>query len=68
MRPIRRNSYRFAIDWIALNDNPVEDDRDQVMRSVTVDLIADMFKLSPATVAYDVCYIREAQHEGEATP
>ena len=51
---MKRASYRFAVQWIADEDEPLNLDVQDVSHSVTVGLIADLFEVTTARVARDV--------------
>lgn len=53
--PGKRHGYRFGVDWIALNDNPGEDDSEEdISIYVTTMLLADLFGKDPETVGRDI--------------
>jgi len=56
---MKRPSYRFAVQWIAGNDNSSTLDLQAIEQSVTVALAADMFGKSEEAVAIDVQRARE---------
>jgi hypothetical protein len=56
---MKRASYRFAVEWIALNDDAVEMDSEEVAASISVALVADLFGVDPEKVAADVIRFRE---------
>jgi hypothetical protein len=54
---VKREGYRFAVRWIAENDDagsPDARDEDTVAGYITTLLVADMFHKSPAEVAKDI--------------
>ena len=55
---MKRASYRFGVEWIALNDESRERDFETVTGLASVCLIADLFDVSPERVARDVLRIR----------
>lgn len=55
---MKRASYREAVEWIALNDDAVEHDVDNIRASISVLLIADLFRVESARVATDVLRFR----------
>lgn len=57
-----RASYREAIEWIALNDEPALDDVGEVAAMISVLLIADLWRKEPEAVARAV--IRRRKKEG----
>lgn len=53
--------YVEAIKWIALNDAPADkDEREELCRYLTVQLLAHMYNVESDTVAGDVIKAREA--------
>jgi hypothetical protein len=54
-----RASYRKAIEWIAMNDEPDSDDRDFVAGMISTMLVADLFGKTPETVAQAVIRYRK---------
>ncbi|WP_227271210.1 hypothetical protein [Roseobacter weihaiensis] len=57
----RRPSYRHAVEWIALEDNPGgEDPADWIAGYLTTHLVADLFGAEPRDVAEDVAKVRLA--------
>lgn len=56
---VKRASYREAVAWIAMNDEPTEDDLNEVAEAITVCLIADIFGVFPDRVAGDVLRYRK---------
>lgn len=59
---VKRASYRHAVAWIALNDEPTERDPGEVAEATTTSLIADIFWVTPARVAADIIRYRN-KHE-----
>lgn len=55
---MRRASYRFGVQWIALSDNPGSDEPEQMTGYITVALLADLFGVPPERVAKDVLKFR----------
>lgn len=52
---MKRQGYKFAVDWIANNDNPGDkDDAMELAGYATVALVADMFGKNALNVAQDV--------------
>jgi len=43
--------YRFGVEWIALNDDPIEADPEVISGTLTVALLADLFGKEPLAVA-----------------
>lgn len=60
---MKRASYRSAVAWIALNDEPGCRDTDTVSGFVSVVLTADLFAVEPQKVAADVVRYREREKE-----
>jgi hypothetical protein len=52
----RSKKYKFAIEWIAINDEPTVV---QIADLISVTLIADMFGFDPQDVAKDVLNLRQ---------
>jgi hypothetical protein len=59
--------YGDAVAWLALNDDPNELRLDMVKASVSVQLVADVYRMSSRTVAADVCELRGKVAAGEPT-
>jgi hypothetical protein len=49
-----RASYRFGVEWIALNDDPADNGLENVTGLISVCLLADLFGKSAEAVAHDV--------------
>lgn len=65
---MKRASYREAIAWIALNDDPGATDAldsNSIKGNVTVVLIADIFDIDPTKVAIDVVLKRLQNKKGQ---
>ena len=56
---MRRASYRAAIGWIALNDEPIERDPAVIAELISAVLVADIFGVEPERVGADVARLRE---------
>lgn len=56
---MRRASYRFGVQWIALNDNPGENEPEEMNGYVSVALLADLFGIHPERVVKDVLAYRQ---------
>lgn len=56
---MRRASYRFGVEWIALNDEAGSNEPDQIIGYLSVALLADLFGIHPDKVAKDVLKYRE---------
>lgn len=61
---IKQRGYRFAVSWIALNDEPTILDAREVADFISTQLVADTFCKSPDEVAQDVVRYRK-NHSGE---
>ena len=61
----KRPSYMDGLDYIALNDEPTEMDRDQIAGLPSVHLLAALFGMEACNVAFDVMRIR-ALHKGQS--
>jgi hypothetical protein len=62
-------SYRQAVAWIALNDNPGDpdaQDAETIGGFLTVGFAADLFDVDQKRVAADVVAYRQAEAAGEA--
>ena len=51
-------SYRYAIETVARNDQPLVTDVDLIAAQITVQLLADIFDVSAETIAVDVAAFR----------
>lgn len=51
---MKRASYREAVRWIAVNDEPTDTDSDSIAGYISTLLIADIFDVEPSKVANDV--------------
>lgn len=59
--------YRQAVQWIADNDETAEQDPNVMKDLISVLLVADLFGVSPETVAQEiVAYRREANRVADA--
>ena len=58
-RVTKRASYREAVQWIAVNDEPGEKDVEVMQGMISVCLVADIFGADQAVVAKDVMRARE---------
>jgi hypothetical protein len=56
---MKRASYRDAVAWIALNDEPSERDLGFIADQISVVLIADVMNVDPHRIARDVIRYRE---------
>ena len=57
---MQRGSYRFAVEWIALNDNAGDgDESKQISGYLTVALLADLFGVLQERIAKDVLTFRK---------
>lgn len=55
----KRQGYRFGVEWIALNDDPLALDAEAVEATISVALLADLFGKRAMDVASDVIRFRE---------
>lgn len=62
---LKRASYRDAIDFIAQNDEPAEQDEEMVSCLTTVVLVASIFGTDTDRVARDVVRLRKKLVETE---
>lgn len=53
-----RASYRYGVEWLALNDETAERDAETIAGFVTTALLADLFGKDPLRVAGDVLRYR----------
>lgn len=60
---MKRASYRHAVEFIALNDEPTILDADAMTYYATVMLVADLFDVSTERVARNVVRYRNAHAE-----
>lgn len=59
---MKRKGYRYAVAWIALNDNPGDNESLDILSGyVSVALVADLFGVSQYKVAQDVWIYRSAK-------
>lgn len=56
---MKRQGYRWAVAWIAAEDDPEQCDVDAVAGTLTVALVADMFGKRAWDVASDVVHARK---------
>lgn len=56
-----RVNYRYAVAWVALNDEPTCTDTETIAGFISTLLVADLFGLEPFTVAADIVTYRN-QH------
>ena len=50
--------YKKAIEWIALNDEPLCNDEYEIVGMISIELVADVFNKMPIHVADDVLKYR----------
>lgn len=55
---MKRASYREGVEWIALNDEPMDLDPKSISWYISVCLLSDLFKVSNIKVATDILKIR----------
>jgi hypothetical protein len=55
---LKRASYRDAVSWIALNDEPGDRDPETVAEIISVVLTAELFGAAPERVATDIIRYR----------
>ena len=55
--------YRFAVEWVAFNDDAVVLDISSIAESISVCLIADLFSITAFKVATDVLKLRNNNSE-----
>lgn len=53
-------SYKDAVRWIAIEDEPTDLDEESVSNGITVALVADLFDRSMEQVAKDVVAYRKS--------
>lgn len=56
-----RISYREAVEFIALNDEPTENDPEAIAAYTTTVMLAHISGREPAAVAYDVLRVRNRE-------
>lgn len=56
---MKRASYRDGIFWLAVNDEPGEEDPEEIAAFITTILLADLFDVDPKKVAKDVLTYRK---------
>lgn len=62
---MKRASYRAGVEWIAVNDEPAEDDPEEIAYFVSSLLLADLFEVEPERVGRDVARKRaQLRREG----
>ncbi len=61
--PEPKFSYSQAVDWIALNDEPLDDDVNSNAAFISVGLLADMYGFSTKKVAKDVVRVKLEETE-----
>jgi hypothetical protein len=61
-RRMKRPSYRAAIAWIALNDEPAENHPEHVAQLISTAIVADLFDVAEEIVAAEV--LRRRKREG----
>jgi predicted P-loop ATPase/GTPase len=59
VQTLKTKTYKKAVEWIAINDEPSETDLEEISGFLTVTLIADLFNIDEQVVAKDVLKIRE---------
>ena len=65
---MKRASYKFGIAWIALNDNPRDEEGlEEVSGYISAALLADLFSVDQKKVAQDVINFR-AKHSRKTAP
>ena len=62
---MRPKGYRFAVEWIAFNDDPAEMDLENIKGTISVGLVADIFSKSTMDVSLSVLKIRLDTQERE---
>lgn len=60
---MKRASYKQAIEYIALNDEPTIRDAEEMTGYATVQLVAEIFDITSQRVAGDVIRFRERNKE-----
>lgn len=56
---MKRASYRFGVEWIALNDSAGDNHSEHdIATYVSVLLLADLFDVDPARIAAEIIKIR----------
>lgn len=57
------NGYRYGVKWIALNDEPLDENVDSVAGYISTLLLADLFNKVPRVVAEDIVKFRKTVPE-----
>lgn len=55
---MKRPSYRFGVEWIAMNDDPEEIDPHLIRQQMSVALLADLFGKTQDEVAMAIYKLR----------
>ena len=63
---MKRPSYIRAVEHVALNDDPGVTDPSEIVGSVSVVLVSDLFDIEPERVARDVARYRKRAERGGA--
>lgn len=58
---LKSKKYKEAVEWIAFNDEPTLRELGEISYMISVQLIADLFKIDSVDVAVDVAKYREDQ-------
>lgn len=61
---MKRASYRDGVYWIAMNDEPGEEDQVVIAGFISTLLLADLFGVDPQRVARDVLRLRRKEGAG----
>lgn len=56
---MRHASYKYGVQWIALNDEPSDYSVDSISTYISVLLLADLFQVEPQKVARDILKLRQ---------
>lgn len=56
---MKRASYRKGVEWIALNDDPLVLQVDDLAGTISIALLSDLFEVGQAKVIEDVLKIRK---------
>lgn len=56
---IKAIDYQFGVEWVALNDDPMEMDWKEIKSYISTSLLADLCGMSTARVAKDIVRVRK---------
>jgi hypothetical protein len=50
----KKQGYRFGVEWIGMNDEPLERDPEVIATFISTALLADLYGKEPLEVAKDI--------------